>query len=111
MLRLGRKELAMKNIDFRPNRRFRPKMRAFVRFEFFMYILLHVFTCYVVFSYYGLMFAIVAALLPVFPELYLFVVGIFTKNFLYVSVFMIFAVLVAVNAMLDRKSYHKPLEH
>jgi len=81
------------------DRRLHPQLRKFVRFEFIAYFILHLYTCYVIFSDYGLMFAIIAAICPVIPEIYMFVMGIFAKEFVYVSVFSIFVVSVIVNAI------------
>src|SRR6266567_1705537 len=56
-----RKAAMNKNNTF-VDRRFHPQLRQFVRFEFIAYIILHLYTCYVIFSDYGLMFAIIAAI-------------------------------------------------
>lgn len=69
------------------NRRFRPQLRQFVRFEFIAYIILHLYTCYVILYDYGLTFAVIAAICPVIPEIYMLVMGIFAKKFIYVTVF------------------------
>lgn len=79
------------------SRRHQPQLRRFVRFEFAVYILLHAYTCYVILADYGVLFAVISVLSPIIPELYLFVMAIYTKNMMYLSVFLIFVVLVAIN--------------
>ena len=93
-----RKAAMNKNNTF-VDRRFHPQLRQFVRFEFIAYIILHLYTCYVIFSDYGLMFAIIAAICPVIPEIYMFVMGIFAKEFIYIAVFLVFVASVIVNAI------------
>ncbi|HTG83118.1 MAG TPA: hypothetical protein VL949_14325 [Geobacteraceae bacterium] len=87
------------NASIPADRRQHPHLRKFVRFEFIAYIILHVYTCYVILEDYGLMFAVIAAICPVIPEIYMFVMGIYTRKIVYVSVFLIFVVLVIINVI------------
>jgi len=89
----------MNNTSFPADRRQRPYLRKFVRFEFVAYLVLHLYTCYIILYDYGVLFAVIALICPVIPELYMFVMGIYTRKIVYVSVFLIFVVLVIINVI------------
>jgi hypothetical protein len=98
----------MNNTSFPADRRQRPYLRKFVRFEFVAYLVLHLYTCYIILYDYGVLFAVIALICPVIPELYMFVMGVLDKKLIYVSVFSIFALLVIVNALvITRRSGSK----
>jgi hypothetical protein len=91
-----------------PDRRFRPQFRQFVGFEFIAYFALHLYTCFVILYDYGALFAVIALICPVIPELYIFVKALMVKNFIYVTVFGIFIVLIIANAVIvNRRSRPK----